>query len=298
MTRHAEHPALSSRSPRRRGWRSMVGGGLLTVLLAATCALTAFAPGTNSAYIAKITNSVDTAATAPYFTCAAAYAADKANALFQYPLTEATNATTALDASGRTANGTYQGSMTRATTTPIACPRDTTGAYVLNGTTSYLSTPTQVTTPATFTLETWFKTSVGGGKLVGFENNQTGTSSVYDRQVYLNPTGQLIFGTYNNGLQTITSPLDYDDNLWHHVIATFSASTGMNLWVDGKNVAANTSYTTAEAHAGWWRFGGGNLSGWPTPGTTGFFTGSMRYAAVYTVVLSPATIANHYAAGR
>ncbi|RFA11303.1 hypothetical protein B7R54_14590 [Subtercola boreus] len=292
------HAAPSSRSFGRRGWRGIVGGGLLAALLATTCVLTALTPGTNSAYVARITNSVDTAATAPYFTCAAAYAADKSNALFQYPLTEATGATTALDVSGRTANGNYQGSMTRSTTTPISCSRDTNSAYVLNGTTSYLSTPTQVTTPATFTLETWFKTTVGGGKLVGFEANQTGTSSVYDRHVYLNPTGQLIFGTYNNGLQTITSPLDYDDNLWHHVIATFSASTGMNLWVDGKNVAANATYTTAEAHAGWWRFGGGNLSGWPTPGATGFFTGSMRYAAVYTVVLSPATISNHYAAGR
>ncbi|RFA13146.1 hypothetical protein B7R22_14200 [Subtercola boreus] len=121
---------------------------------------TASTPGTSSAYIAKVTNNTDTAATAANFTYTGAYGVDKGNALFQYPLTEAANATAAADISGNNAIGTYQGSMTASSTTPIACPRDTGTSYVLNGTTSYLTTPTQVTSPARFTLESRFKTSL------------------------------------------------------------------------------------------------------------------------------------------
>ncbi|RFA23337.1 LamG domain-containing protein [Subtercola boreus] len=278
-------------------WRGL-GITALTFLLIAVIAVTAFAPGTSSAYVAKITNNTDTAATAANFTCTGAYGVDKANALFQYPLTETTG-TVAADISGKNANGTYQGSLASSTTTPIACPRDTGSSYVLNGSTSYLTTPTQVTSPATFTLETWFKTSVASGKIVGFENGQTGTASgQYDRQVYLSPTGQVIFGTYNNAVQVITSPAGYANGAWHHMIATFSAGTGMNLYLDGTLAASNTTYTAAEPHAGYWRFGQGNQNGWPNTGTNTFFTGTLRYAAVYTTVFTQAQTNNHYAAGR
>ncbi|RFA13094.1 signal peptidase I [Subtercola boreus] len=277
----------------RHAW----AGALLALLLVGVFAVTWFTPGTSSAYSAKITNNTDTAATAANFTCTGAYAVDKANALFQYPLTEATGATTATDTSGAAANGTYQGAMTASGTTPIACPRDAGTSYVLNGSTSYLSTPTQVTSPPTFTLETWFKTSTPSGKLVGFESLQTGTSGQYDRQVYLSPTGQVIFGTYNGGTQVITSPAGYANGAWHHVVATFSAGTGMNLYLDGAPAASNTAFTTAEAHAGYWRFGQGNLNGWPNAGTNSYVTGTLRYAAVYTTALTQTQITNHYAAG-
>ena len=280
-------------STARRAWV----GALLGLLLIAVFAVTSFTPGTSSAYSAKITNNTNTAATAANFTCTGAYAVDKANALFQYPLTEATGATTATDISGKAANGTYQGSMTTGTTTPIACPRDTGSSYVLNGTTSYLTTPTQVAGPTTFTLETWFKTSTPSGKLVGFENLQTGSSGQYDRHVYLSPTGQIVFGTYNGGTQVITSPAGYANGAWHHVVATFSAGTGMNLYLDGALSASNTAYTVAESHTGYWRFGQGNLNGWPNAGTNTYITGTLRYAAVYTTAFTQAQITNHYAAG-
>lgn len=67
-------------------------------------------------------------------------------------------------------------------------------------------TPTQVTSPATFTLETWFKTKHSVRETHRLRKAQTGTSAQYDRQLYLSPTGQVIFGTYNGGTQQLPAP--------------------------------------------------------------------------------------------
>ncbi len=161
------------------------------------------APGTSGAYTAAITNSNNTAASsAAFFTCSSAFAADKANALFAYPLNEATGSTTAVDAATGSYPGTYRGGMTSDTTSSRACSRDTGGAYVLDGSDS-VTNALQAQGPATFSTEVWFKTTVKGGKLIGFGNSQAGSSSAYDRHTYVSTTGQLSIGTYNGGYQTI-----------------------------------------------------------------------------------------------
>jgi hypothetical protein len=258
-------------------------------------------PSTSSAYVARITNSTDTAASAANFTCAGAIAVDASNAIYQFPLTEATNSTSAANTVSASTPGTYRGSMTSSATPPLACPRDAGGAYVLDGTSSYLSTPTvQSTSPATFSTEVWFKTSVAGGRLIGYGNTQTGSSSQYDRHTYLATTGQLVFGTYNSGYDTIISPAgtSYADGAWHQVVSTFSAATGMILYVDGKQVAINAAYTAAEADQGYWRVGYDNLSGWTGTAANYYFKGSMRFAAVYKTALTAAQVQNHYVAGQ
>lgn len=265
--------------------------GLVVVVL-----LNAFSP-TRSAYSASVVNNGNSAATAPYFTCTAAVGADTANALFAYRLTEASGATTATDWSGKGQNGTYQGSMTT-TAGPNACPRDTGSSYVLNGSTSFVATPKSYANPTTFSEEVWFKTTVAGGMLIGFGSNQVSTSGQHDRQVYLNTGGQLVFGTYNGTTQVVTSPKTYTDGAWHHVAATMSPTTGMRLYVDGTAVASNTAYTAPENYTGYFRVGYDTVSGWPGQPSNFFFTGSMRYAAVYSTVLTPTQVANHAAAGR
>ena len=266
--------------------------GLVVVAL-----LNAFSP-TRSAYSARITNSGNSAATAPYFTCTAAVGADTTNALFAYRLTEATGASTATDWSGKSANGTYQGSMTATTPSPNACPRDTGSSYQLNGSTSFVSTPRSYTNPTAFSEEVWFKTTVAGGMLIGFGSNQVAASGQHDRQLYLNTAGQLVFGTYSGTTQVVTSPKTYTDGVWHHVVATLSAGTGMRLYADGVLVASNTAFTAAEPYTGYFRIGYDTVSGWPGQPSNFFFTGSMRYAAVYSTVLSATQVANHAAAGR
>lgn len=270
---------------------------LLVVALAVVVLLNQFAP-TRSAYSARVTNSANTAATAPYFTCTGAVGADTANALFAYRLTEASGSRTATDWSGRGANGTYQGTMTATTPSPNACPRDAGSAYALNGSTSYVSTPRSYANPTTFSEEVWFRTTVAGGMLIGFGSSQTGASSQHDRKLYLTTSGQLAFGTYTgSATQVLTSPSAVNDGKWHHVVATMSPTNGMRLYVDGTLVASNTAFKAAENFTGYFRVGYDIVSGWPGSSANPYFTGSMRYAAVYGTELTASHVAAHAAAG-
>jgi hypothetical protein len=262
------------------------------------CVLAQTTPSTSSGYLAKINNTTNNAATAQYFSCTAAESADKASAIFQYYLNEPSGSTVAADSSAGADPGTYQGSMTTSTTPPLACSRDTGGAYVLNGTTSYISTATQFTNPTTFSEEVWFKTTVAAGKLIGWGSSQTGTSSQYDRHLYIETTGKLDFGIYNGGIKVLTTPAAVNDGKWHQAVGTLSAATGMKLYLDGALVASNATYTTPENDSGYWRVGYDNTNGWQNNGTQWYFTGQLRYAAVYSVVLSPTQVLNHYAAGQ
>jgi hypothetical protein len=289
---------LSRRLRGRRRRLGVVIAAVLALSVASVCALAGSTPFAIAGFTAKISNGTNTVATAPYFKCTNAEAADTAGSLFQYYLNEASGSTTAADSDGNSANGTYQGTMATSTTTPIACSRDTGGAYVLNGTSSFVSTPTSYANPTTFSEEVWFKTTVAGGLLIGFGSNQVNSSGQHDRQIYLNTSGKLVFGSYNGTTQVVTSPNAYNDGKWHHVASTMSASTGMRLYVDGALVASNTAYTTPENATGYFRIGYDTTSGWPGTASNYYFTGSMRYAAVYSTVLTAGQISNHYAAGQ
>jgi len=275
-----------------------LAGVAASVAAAALGAVLLLAPGTNGAYTAAITNTNNSAASsAAFFTCSSAFAADKANAVFAYALNEASGSTTATDAATGAYPGTYRGSMTSTNVSPQACPRDAGGAYTLNGSTSQLTNSLMAQGPSTFSTELWFKTTVKGGKLIGFGNSASGSSSAYDRHTYVSTTGQLVFGTYNNGYQTLTSPANVADGAWHHVVSTMSPSTGMTLYVDGARVAGNTAFTAPESNTGYWRIGYDNTSGWPNPGNN-YFTGSMRFAALYKTALTATQVKAHYDAGR
>jgi hypothetical protein len=292
LGRRAGAPAAAAarRAPRLAGIAASVAAAALGAVLL-------LAPGTNGAYTAAIQNTNNTAASsAAFFTCSSAFAADKANALFAYPLNEATGSTTAVDAATGSYPGTYRGGMTSDTTSSRACARDTGGAYVLDGS-DFVTNALQAQGPATFSTEVWFKTTVKGGKLIGFGNSQSGSSSAYDRHTYISTTGQLAFGTYNGGYQTITSSANVADGAWHHVVATMSPSTGMTLYLDGARVAGNTAFTAPESNTGYWRIGYDNTSGWPNAGSN-YFVGSMRFAAVYKTALTATQVTNHYNAGR
>ncbi|GAA4265672.1 LamG domain-containing protein [Frondihabitans peucedani] len=271
---------------------------IAAIAVGALAVVAAVVPGSSAAYVARIANSTDTAATAPFFTCAAALANDKSAALFTLPLNEASNSTTAVDSDSGAYPGTYRGTMTTSTTTPLACSRDTGGAYVLNGTSSYVSTATSFANPQTFSEEVWFKTTVAGGKLMGFGSSQTGSSGSYDRHLYINTSGQLVFGTYNAATKTIVTSTPVTDGTWHQAVATFSGSTGMALYLDGALVAQNTTYTVAQNFTGFWRVGYDAIASWPGAPTNAYFTGSLRFASVYTTVLTAAQVQNHYNAGR
>lgn len=286
---------------RRCPWPAL----LVTVLVAAGLALgvQAAVPTTSSAFTASVANSANKATAASPFRCSDTFASttNASNAYFEYKFTG--TSATAIDSSGQSNPGAFQGTGPHPIETgrPMACATDTGvggNAYNPDGSTNWVSTSNSVgTSPANFSLAMWFKTTVAGGYLIGLAAVQTGTYAVYDRHVYLNTFGQLVFGTYNGGPNVVTSPSSYNDGLWHHMVATFSSSAGMALWVDGSKVASNATYTTAEADTGWWRIAYGNLSGWPNAPSSTYFSGSMRFAAAYKFVLSDDEIKAEYANG-
>ncbi len=138
------------------------------------------------------------------------------------------------------------------------------------------------TVPAVYTAELWLRTTTTtGGRILGFGNSRTGTSSSYDRALWMNDSGQLLFGTYNNATQVAWGNKSYNDGTWHHVVITQDATTGMRLIVDGQQIAFKNSATTAQPYAGWWRLGSDNLNGWPQLGSSAGFVGDIDNVAIY-----------------
>ncbi|MEN0083467.1 MAG: PKD domain-containing protein [Leifsonia sp.] len=150
----------------------------------------------------------------------------------------------------------------------------------------------QVSNPTTYTEQVWFKTSTTkGGKLIGFGDQQSGLSSNYDRHVYMQDDGRLVFGVWTGQANTITTPTALNDNQWHMVVAT-QGPDGMSLYIDGQLVGTNPQ-TQAQSYNGYWRIGGDN-----TWGSTGpYFSGTLDEAAVYSTELTAQQIANQYALG-
>lgn len=221
-------------------------------------------------------------------TCSSEVLAD--SPLYYYKLAE-TSGTTVTDSSGGNRNGVYQGGGFTYNVTATPC---TGKGVTFNGSTAYISTPTQLSSPNTFTLETWFRTVTStGGILIGFATNQTGTSGQYDRQIWMRNDGKLSFGVYNGGTQVLTSPFALNDGAWHHVVATMSGA-GMRLYVDKSSVGSNTN-TAGEPHTGYWRVGWTNMdSGWPGNSTSAYFAGTLTQTAIYQTALSATRIAAHY----
>ena len=227
----------------------------------------------------------------------------RAHPEFFWPLSERTGST-AKDASGHGFNGVYEPGTTKGVHGPIHTAKSTAAAF--NGRTGLVTAAGAVTSPDTFSIEGWFKTSTNhGGMLIGFGNNQTGESGTYDRHIYMMNDGQIVFGVWNNAMETIESPDVYNDGSWHYVVATLSAS-GMALYVDGQQIGTNTN-TGAQDYTGYWRVGGDNLTGWSldpyrhnsqglTEPASYYFRGTMADVAVYPYALSARQTAAHYAA--
>ena len=251
-------------------------------------------PGAFGGYTAKITNSTGTAGTAKYFTCQDALTPDLPSAFFEWPLNEPTGSATASDATTNNRTGTFVGSMVADTAAPLGCPRDGGSRWRLDGSTSAAYYATSTTAPQVFTIEVSFQTAAKQGKLIGFGNAATGRSTSYDRHLYIDSSGRLVFGVYSGAYHVITSSAVVADNLWHHAAATLSAS-GMKLYLDGALVASDTSSTAAELNTGYWRVGYDNVNGWPGAPASAYFNGRIRGAGVYTVELSAQQIADHAA---
>ncbi|MFJ7165719.1 LamG-like jellyroll fold domain-containing protein [Streptomyces globosus] len=149
------------------------------------------------------------------------------------------------------------------------------------------------TVGAAYSIETWFRTNTTrGGKLFGFGSNQDRRSSQYDKHLYMTNDGRLVFGVYNGATRTVTTAGSYNDDKWHHAVAT-QGPGGMVLYVDGVQ-RGTLNVTTHENFAGYWHAGGDNLTSWPNRPSSDFWAGRLDETAVYGSVLTPAQVQNHY----
>lgn len=152
--------------------------------------------------------------------------------------------------------------------------------------------------PQTFSTEAWFKTgSTTGGGIISYGNSPTGASADLDRAVYMSNAGRLFFGVRPNGStrQTISSTASFNDNQWHHVVATLG-SNGMQLFVDGVLVGSRADVTSAWQFDGFWRVGGDNLGSWTNRPTSRNLSGQIDDVAIYPTVLPLSRVQAHYVA--
>ncbi|MCD2441001.1 PKD domain-containing protein [Agromyces sp. SYSU K20354] len=171
-------------------------------------------------------------------------------------------------------------------------------AYSFNGssTSGFVNSTSQAAVRQQYSLELWFKTTTSnGGKLVGYGSSASGTSSSYDRHVYMHNDGKLSFGNFPGIAATVSSPASYRDGAWHHMVAS-QGWDGMKLYVDGELVGSRGE-VTAQTYSGYWRIGGDNLSSWPNRPTSNFLNGQLDEFAVYNRVLTAQEVSEHYLMG-
>ncbi|TFD07973.1 PKD domain-containing protein [Cryobacterium sp. TMT1-2-2] len=196
--------------------------------------------------------------------------------------------TKAIDSSAWDQPGTYSNSVSLGADGLVNGTSNTAASF--NG--GIVSSDTRIDAPASYALESWFSTTTQqGGKIIGFGSASTGLSDNYDRHVYLQDDGRLVFGTWTGQTNTIVTDASYNDGAPHYVLAQQS-SAGMALYVDGALVGTNPQ-TGAQGYPGYWRIGGDNTWNSSSP----WFVGTIDDVAVYPGPLSAAVIAQHYSLG-
>ncbi|MBT0770538.1 LamG domain-containing protein [Kineosporia sp. J2-2] len=203
------------------------------------------------------------------------------------------------DTSASLDGGTFAGGVTHGQSGAVS--GDT--AVTFNGSTGYLSSEKPRSSPSTFSVEAWVRTSTGsGGRIIGFGNNRGGidfngnatVSGQFDKHLYMTDNGRLVFGVYWGTFYTLTSTASYNDDQWHHVVGT-QGPGGMRLYVDGQLQGQNTT-TNNQVYNGFWRVGGDSLGGWPNQPTSRYLNGRIDEVAVYPTALSAAAVAAHFTA--
>ncbi|WP_435212544.1 DNRLRE domain-containing protein [Streptomyces sp. bgisy034] len=192
--------------------------------------------------------------------------------------------------------GTYR-DVQLGTAGALAGSTDT--AATFNGTTSYVQLPDKLVTDTPYlTAELWFRTT-GSGVLLSYQDHtlEEATTGKYTPALYVGTDGKLRGEFWNGAAAPITSSGTVNDGAWHHAALTAAGNT-QTLYLDGAKVGSATGEITQYDQ----RFvylGAGYWSNWPaTAGTTGYFTGDIDEAAVYSRPLGARTIAEHHASAQ
>jgi hypothetical protein len=204
------------------------------------------------------------------------------------------NETAAGAAAAAGGDGAYgQPGLTLGTPGPLG---DGDTAITLDGSGGYVTAPTPVTNPTALSVEIWFRTTTTrGGRLIGLSQDPSGTSTTYDRNLYMSDAGTLVFAVAPGGVdpQAVVSPHAYNDGRWHLAVATFGKG-GTALYVDGGLAAADPAATAAQDFTGYWRVGYDSLKFEPHAPTSDALDGSLDEAAVYDYPLNAEQVRAHF----
>jgi hypothetical protein len=189
--------------------------------------------------------------------------------------------TTVVDAFG-TLDGTLT-SGTLGTTGAIVGDSDT--AYTFNGTTDVAIVLTHASIELTSgTLEFWFKTASAGAGFRGMVVKKSAWGVFLDDNV-------LKLYDWGGAAERVTA-IDPTDDEWHHIALVFQSGVvnGTILYLDGVSVLTTT--ITVDSHIIDLTIAAGDTS---PPEQR--FAGSIDEVALYSSLLSPATVSYHYTAG-
>jgi hypothetical protein len=162
-----------------------------------------------------------------------------------------------------------------------------------DGSTSWMSSTTQYPNPHPLTITAWFKTSVASGTIIEFADIQNGLTgfTTWDRHIWVDPTGHLVWGVWPGQQEEIVSSGTYADGKWHQVAASIGPA-GMKLYVDGTLAATNAAQTAPQVFNGYWRLGDGNENNvWTDAPPNVLWQGSLSQVAVYPAQLTDAQVA-------
>jgi hypothetical protein len=220
----------------------------------------------------------------------------KADAPILYWRLGESSGTTAADASGNGRTGSYQGTVELGQ--PGAINGDSDTAVRLEttpGNNEFVTSASSVFGQQEFSVELWFSTTTtSGGKLIGFGDSQTGTSTLASKHIYMLADGRLAFGMLTaTGIKLTLTTLDrYNNGAYHHVTAT-SGDNGVALYVDGRLII-NRPPTRAREFNGYWRVGGDSLTGWQSRPPSDYFNGTVDEVAVYDRALTRDQVSEHF----
>jgi hypothetical protein len=211
-----------------------------------------------------------------------------------------TASTTVFDASGNANTGTAEGGTTFGAAGPTTLSAN---GLSFNGSTGWVQTTTSYANPNNFSVVAWFKTATAGGttggSILGFTSTQgNGTPTYSDRMIWLDNSGKLVWAVFPGVQDELTSTTAYNDANWHMVVAEIGAA-GQELWVDGTEVASNSSVTSSYNYTGYWHLGWAyqaTTPPWTDPPTNPYLTGSLSEVAVIPSQLSGGQVAAFYSA--
>jgi len=220
---------------------------------------------------------------------------DSGSAAYEGSVPGAGASATLVDASGNGNTGTAEGGVTLGASGPTTLGG---AAIALNGSTGYVETAKSYFNPIGISEIAWFKTtSTSGGTVISMTDGQTDTeTSDWDRTVWLDNSGHVVYEVWNASLQEVTSSGTYNDGHWHLLVAEIGSS-GQRLWVDGTLVAQNPSVTSLVPYTGYWHLGWGNEVAYSDPPTDNFFSGSLAQVAIVPSQLTTSQISTLFNSG-